>query len=232
MSVVTIPTDLLFGAAMPGQARYDMVEQSESTGAQSVRVLAPPRWKWTLRSLDNMSLAKAAQWEAIAYALRGRVNHLAVWDPMRPVPQGTMRGSMRLYANVAAGATSMTLVGGTAGTLLTADWLQVGSGLGASQLVKTMADTASTPAVDGTFVWDNGGAFVWTNGGTFVWNNSGLVTVNFEAPLRLAYPLDTVVTWSYPLAYFKAQNESQQSNYVPGYFSQGGYALDLLEAFS
>jgi hypothetical protein len=232
MAVVTMPVDLLVGGAMPGQARYDIVEQSDSNGVQATRLLGPPRWKWQLRSLDNMSLGKAGQWESIVYSLRGRVNHLAVWDPMRPVPVGTARGSMRLLNAVAAGATSMTLVGGTAGTLLTADWLQVGSGLGSSQTVKLVADTVSSPAVSTVFAWDNSGVFVWTNGGTFVWTDEGTLTVTFEAPLRAAYARDTVVTWSYPVTYCKAQNDSQQSSYVPGFIGQGGYSLDLLEAFS
>lgn len=232
MAIVGMPYPIQVTAASFGQVRYDMVEQSESTGSQSTRVLAPPRWRLQITAPALMKFSEASKWESLTLAARGRVNHIAAYDPGRLAPAGTMRGTMRTVVAVPAGATSMQLVGGSAGTLLAGDPLQIGTGLGTSQYVKAVSDTASVPAIDGTFAWDNGGAFVWTNSGTFVWTNPGLVTVTFESPLRQAFAQDTPVTWDRPLAYYKSQADSLQGNYMASQVGQGGYSLDLLEAFS
>ena len=232
MSVITMPADLSVGQASMAQVRYDIVEQSESTGAQATRLLGPPRWQLSMRSQPVMDFAQAGKWEALVYGARGRVNHIAAYDPGRVAPAGTLRGSPRLLDPVAAGATSASLGGGTAGTLLAGDLLQISTGLGTSQTVKVIADTVSSPAASGAFVWSNAGTFVWSNGGTFVWSNDGSIAVTFEPPLRAAYVADTPVAWSRPVIYCKAQAANQGGSYTPGFIGQGGYALDLLEAFS
>jgi hypothetical protein len=231
MSVVTMPTDLTVGGCNVGQARYDLTEDSDSTGHVAARVLGPPRWMLSLQSLAVMSFAQAGKWEAMLYGLRGRINHLAAFDPGRPTPAGTLRGSPVLAAAVAAGDTSATLSGGTNGTLLTGDWLQLGTGLGTSQAVKVMADATSSPAAFTAFSWDNTGAFSWDNGGAFTWGDTGTVTVTFEPPTRSGFPMGTPVAWDHPLIYCKAANANAQGSYAPGYVGQGSYALDLLEAF-
>lgn len=232
MTVITMPTDLVVGGCTVGQARFDMVEQSDSNGHVATRLLGPPRWTFALQSRAVQSFAEAGKWEALVYGLRGRVNHLAVYDPGRTEPAGTLRGSPVLAAAVAAGATSITLSGGTNGTLLAGDWLQVATGLGTSQSVKLMADATSSPAAFTAFSWDNAGAFSWDNGGAFSWGDTGTVTVTFEPPLRAGYPMGTPVAWSRPLVYCKAQSGNPQASYVPGYLGQGGYALDLIEQFA
>ena len=232
MAVITMPTDLVVGGCTVGQARFDMVEQSDSNGNIATRLLAPPRWTFALQSRAVQSFAEAGKWEALVYGLRGRVNHLAVYDPGRTEPAGTLRGSPVLNAAVLAGATSMELVGGTIGTMLAGDWLQIGTGLGTSQTGKVIADAVSNPATSNAFTWDNGGAFTWDNGGAFTWTNNGTVTLTFEPPLRAGYPLGTPVAWDRPLVYCKAQQGNPQASYVPGYLGQGGYALDLIEQFA
>lgn len=232
MTVINMSTALSVGQASIGQARFDMVEQSEITGSQSVRSFGPPRWSMSLRSRDVISFTDAKLWEAMVFSLRGRVNHLAAFDPGRPTPQGTYAGTMQLDAAVAAGATSMTINGGTVGTLVTGDWLQIGTGLGTSQLVKVMADATSVPSGSSAFAWDNAGVFSWTNGGAFTWNVTGVITVTFEPPARQAFGVGTAVTWDHPVAYYKAQSANTQSTYTPGFVGSGGYALELLEVFS
>jgi hypothetical protein len=232
MSVITMSTTLSVGQASIGQARYDMVEQSETTGTQSVRTLGPPRWSMSLRSRPVQSFTDAKAWETMVWSLRGRVNHLAAYDPGRPVPQGTYLGAMQLDAAIAAGATSMTINGGTVGTLIAGDWLQIGTGLGTSQLVKVMADATSVPSGSSAFSWTNAGAFSWTNGGAFTWNVTGIITVTFEPPARQAFGYGTAVTWDHPVAYYKAQAANNQMSYTPGFVGAGEYSLDLLEAFS
>lgn len=110
MSIVTWPTGLSVPAGFTlGQVRYDMTESSDSTGADAARLLGPPRWTASLRSVEAMTLAEAGLWEAMLLQLRGRVNHLALHDPVRAAPAGTLRGSPALNNSTAAGATSMTL---------------------------------------------------------------------------------------------------------------------------
>ena len=232
MAIINMPAALVVGQASFGQARYDLVEQSDSTGAQAARLLGPPRWALSLQSLPVQTFAQAALWEAMVYGLRGRVNHLAAFDPGRTAPAGTLRGSPVLSAIAPAGATAVTLVGGTNGTLLAGDLLQIGTGLGTSQTVKLVADATSNPASFVAFTWDNAGPFTWTNGGTFTWGDSGTIAITFEPPLRQQYVQSSLVAWDRPLIYCKAQAANSGGSYTPGYLGQGGYSLDLLEAFA
>ena len=110
MSIISWPTSLSTAAEFTlGQQRYDVTESSDSTGADAARLLGPPRWTVSLRSADAVPLAEAGAWEAMLLQLRGRVNHLALHDPVRAVPQGNLRGSPILNATAAAGATSLVL---------------------------------------------------------------------------------------------------------------------------
>jgi hypothetical protein len=110
MSIITWPTTLSTAAEFTlGQQRYDVTESSDSTGADAARLLGPPRWTVSLRSVDAVPLAEAGAWEAMLLQLRGRVNHLALHDPVRAVPQGNLRGSPILNATAAAGARSLVL---------------------------------------------------------------------------------------------------------------------------
>lgn len=232
MAVITFPTTMRAMAECTiGQARYDMTESSDSTGNEAARLFAPPRWKMTLSSVDALSLADAGTVEALLLQLRGRVNHLAAFDPVRTQPQGTLRGLPVTRDNLAAGATTMALVGATAGTLKAGDWLQVGTGLGTSQLVKVMADTVSSPAIYTAFTWTSGGAFAWDSGGSaFTWEDGGTIGVTFEPPLRQAYLSGSVITWNRPVGYYKQTSEPQWA-YGAGRTVKG-FAVDLLEAFN
>lgn len=231
MSVVSLPTGIAVGYAGGfswGQERYELAGMADVGGATQVRPLGPPRWSASIRAPQAVPTAEAVVWEALLLSLRGRVNHLAVYDVNRPAPRGTLRGAPRLQYALAAGDNTMTLVGGTAGTLAQGDPLQLGSGVGTSQLVRLVADAVSNPSSSGTFAWDNGGAFVWDNSGTFVWSNPGTITVTFEPPARIDFPLDTVVTWDKPVAYMKQVNDGTSWSYYNTKIQQG-FALDLLE---
>lgn len=195
-----MPTNLLVASANWGQARFDMVEMSESTGSTATRLLGPPRWTLSMRSPEVLPLALAGRWEAIVYGLRGRVNHLAAYNPGRPRPAGTLAGAPSVLSDAAAGATSVYLA--ASGTVLVGDMLQIGTGLGSSQLVKVMADATSS---------------------------SGSITVTFEPPLRQAYVATTPVVWNHPVAYFQARSPNSGGAFSPG--GEGGYSLDLIEAF-
>lgn len=213
MSIITLPAALRIGAGGGmGQARFDLLTQSEGSGTQQVRLLAPPRWTLRLVQPDNLLQADAATWQSLVLRLRGRVNHLAAWDTSKPAPRGTMRGSMTLAATAAAGATSLSVTAGAgqaATTLLAGDWLQVGTGLGTSQLVMVTADALA--------------------------DGSGVIALTVEPPLRQGYASTTAVAWDRPLAYYRQQTDATTWSMAPGgLFGPlvSGLSLDLLEAWS
>lgn len=210
MSIITLPTTLKLGPGCGlGQRRFDLLASSDANGTDQVRLFGYPRWTLALVQPERLSLAEAGAWSALLLQLRGRVNVLAAWDPVRPAPQGTMRGAMTLQAAAAAGATSATVgagAGQAAATLLAGDWLQLGSGLGVGQLVSlTAAATA---------------------------DGSGNAVIQFEPPLRAAMANGAAVGWDKALAYFRAQADAVSWRYANRGTMATGMALDLLEVWS
>jgi hypothetical protein len=233
MSIVILSAALRPADSSMGQVRYDMVEVSDATGAESARLFGPPRWALNIVSSDNMKLQESGLWKSLLLQLRGRVNHLYAYNPAQRQPVGTLRGSPRLAAAVAVGDTSMTLIGGTNGTVLEGDMYQIASGLGSSQVVAAVADAVSNPATNVPFVWSNGGVFSWTNGGAFSWSDMGTIVITFEPPARYAYAKDATVVWDHPRTYYRLQSESVRWKPSRGATGrEGGYVIDLLEAFS
>jgi hypothetical protein len=147
------------------------------------------------------------EWQAMVSRLRGRVNHLAAFDPLRIAPLGTMRGTLTLASPLAQGAFSMSVTGGAGqagATLLRGDWLQIGAGL-AGQLVMVTADATA--------------------------NGSGVIAVSFENPIRLAagYIAGTAVTWDRPLGHYKMVDSSSVLSSVDGGMLDGGAFVSLQE---
>jgi hypothetical protein len=207
MSVIATPSGLIIAECSFGQARYDQVELSDATGHAAARIFGPPRWRVSIRSHQALPLAQAAIWDAMLLQLRGGINHLSFGDPVRKVPLGTMRGTLTLNGAHSAGAVSLSVTGGAgqaSTTLKTGDWLQIGTGLGTSQLVKVMADATA--------------------------NGSGVIALTIEPPLRTAFSGGAAVTWNAPIGYFKQTSEPLW-NYAPGR-SAGGFAADLLESWT
>ena len=75
--------------------------------------------------------------------------------------------------------------------------------------------------------------FAWTlSAASFAWSSEGTIAITFEPPTRIEFAAATALTWSRPLAYYK-QTSTPQWSYQPGRrYKQGGFALDLLEAFN
>lgn len=213
MSIVSLPATLRLGAGGGmGQARFDLLSQSDSSGSQQVRLLAPPRWTLRLVQPEHMAQADASAWLALCMQLRGRVNLLAAWDSARPAPAGSLRGTLTLATAGAIGDTSISVAGGVgqAGATVTpGDWFQIGSGLGTSQLV--MCTSAATANVAGT------------------------VAIIFEPPLRTAFAVSTALTWDKPLAYYRQQTDAATWTLSNGGRSGPlltGLSLDLMESWS
>lgn len=211
MAVITMPAGLAIAAGSGmGQLRFDLSAESDATGAGQSRVLAPPRWTLQLVQPSALPVADADVWRSLVLRLRGRVNRLAAWDPGRPYPRGTARGTITLSAGASIGATTLALTGATVPgggtpTLAAGDWLQVGTGLSTSQLVCITVDATLT---------------------------GGAGTVQIEPPLRMGFSGGAAVRWDKPLAYYRARTESSSWVYGPQGATVSGFALDLIEAFA
>lgn len=184
MTIISVPAGFSVAAQKWEQMRMD-VEFRSMFGAQAVEGSAP-LWSTTITS----SLKRPELWQAMIMQLRGRTNLLALWNFGRPVPKGTMRGTMTAAAT-AQGATSMTVTasGQASKTLLTGDYLGVGSGL-TQQVVMLTADATS--------------------------NASGVITVSFEPALRNALSAGAAVTWDKPKALFRRTESTAGWEYEPG----------------
>lgn len=196
MSVIQVPTGLSVAAKTWRQQRND-VEFRSMFGAQAQEASAP-LWSTSLTSTSK----RPELWQAMLLQLRGKTNQLALWNMGRPQPKGTMRGTMTL-GTTAQGATSLVITAaGQAGkTLLTGDYLGVGSGL-TQQVVMVCADATS--------------------------NASGVITVTTEPALRDAFASGAGVTWYRPCALFRRTDSVAQWDYKPGGVVEG-MSLSLLE---
>jgi len=114
MAVITFPSNLRLGDGCGmGQRRYDLIATSDATGDEQARLLGPPRWTLQLVQPSALPVADADTWRALLVRLRGRVNHLAAWDPARPLPRGSLGGTVTLASGAAIGATTLALTGAT-----------------------------------------------------------------------------------------------------------------------
>lgn len=209
MAIITPPATLAIGQQRITQVTYDVSETSDASGHMAVRIGGLPRWRMTLGMPTPLEPARADAWKALGLQLRGRINHLAMWDAQRPQPRGTMRGTMTLGATEAAGDTAVVISAGAGQalrTLLAGDWLQIGTGVGTSVLVMVVADATA--------------------------NGSGVITVTVEPPLRYGFASGTAVTWDRPVAYYKRMNGEVGWDNVPLTGGHGGLALDLLEQWT
>jgi hypothetical protein len=140
VTILTLSTSLPLGVGSGmGQRRFDLSGASDTTGDEQARLLGPPRWLLQLVQPANLTARHAGAWQALTLQMRGRINRLLAFDPVKRAPMGTLRGTLTLNGSVAKGATTMALNGGT-GTILAGDLLQIGSGLGTSQLVMAVTD--------------------------------------------------------------------------------------------
>lgn len=211
MSIITIPTGLLFGSFELTQQRFDTRETSEVTGATKSRLLAPPRWRLSIGSPSpGVSPEQAALWKTMLMQLRGGINHLAAYDPVQVAPRGTMRGTLTMSATASAGATAISFTGGAgqAGrTILRGDWLQLGTGLGSHYCMAAADATA---------------------------NGSGVITgLAIEPPVRQTIASGTSVTWDKPVAHYRMTNSTNSWARVPGTVElMTGFGADFIESFT
>jgi hypothetical protein len=206
MAVVTLPDSLKLEKLNFGRQTFDLPFSNADTGANSTRLLGPPRWTLSFGSAADMNLQEAGEWLSFLLKLKGRINHLEAWDKARPQPVGTCRGQMSLASALAEGATQAVILveSAQAGrSLLPGDWLQIGTGLGTSQLV-----AVTDPAVA----------------------SNGTILVNFESPARRDMTAGTSVFWDKPKAYFKSTSAATSWNSERA--NQGGFSFDGMEQWN
>jgi hypothetical protein len=204
MAIITPSDGLQFGLGSGiTQRTYGIVGDARATGSMQYVMSGESRWMMTIASPKIMRPAEAGRWRSMLLSLRGRVNHLACWDPGRALPVGTARSAMTLGVAAAKGASAVTIAGGN-GTLIAGDWLQVGAlGLGTSQLVCLVAD-AVVPGV-----------------------------VQVEPPLRRSFGGGTAVVFNRASSLFKLTGSDLPDFVVSGSAGQmAGLRLNLLEQWS
>ena len=199
MSVITFPESLKVARCSWGQQRNDVAFRS-GFGAQSVE-LSSPLWVVTLEASPGRE-RDGGGWQALGMQLRGQTVQLELWNHARPVPLGTMRGTMTLNSAAAQGATTLSIVatGQASKTLLQGDFLGIGDGL-TQQVVMVVSDATS--------------------------DGSGIISVTVEPGLRNAFLSGEAVTWDKPKALFRRVNSKfGWQNYAA---VVEGFTLDLLE---
>lgn len=202
MAVINFPTTIAVSDFNWSQQRRDIA--FTSTFGSQAQENSPPLWAASLSLAINSDLNIGAA-QALLLQLHGKTNQLALWNIGRPVPLGTMRGTMTLNAAAAQGATTMSIIAGTeAGkTLAAGDYLGLGSGITQQVVMVTGAATA---------------------------NGSGIISVTFEPALRNAYALGASVTWNMPAALFRQSASKLGWDYIAGSLVQG-IALELIEDY-
>lgn len=200
MAVISLPNDFALDAFDFTLLDFSYAEISDSTGDSADRLGGPPRWACQLASLEKMDLTEAGRWQSLVTRLRGGVNHLAVYDPLRIAPEGTLRGLPTVVFNVSAGATVMVITAN--GTVKEGDLLQVGTGVGTSQLLSITANASPS---------------------------AGQMAIDFEPPLRYPMTAGTAITWNRPRFYAKQRGASATWRHVKGARASGDFRLDLVE---
>jgi hypothetical protein len=200
MAVITFVESLEKVEMTWGMKRLD-AESRSVFGVQAIEA-GYPLWEVTLSSPMAPEVMSGG-WKALLMQLRGRLNQIAMWDMARPIPIGTMRGTMVLGVAAVQGDVSMTIAtdaSQASKTLVQGDMLGIGIGL-TQQVVMVVADATA--------------------------DVSGNIVVTFEPPLRNSFSLSSAVTWDKPKALFR-RNDSQTSWKYTGHMAEG-FNLNLTE---
>jgi len=172
MSTVTLPALFRPNGCLLTNAVNQRVAASPFAGSEQAVDLLNDRWLLSCE-LPARALRNGAWVEAFIGAMRGQVNTVALYHFARPVPLGTVRGTLTLNASAAQGASSIVVTGcsPSTGTLLGGDMLGVG-GL----LLMVASDCTAS---------------------------GGVITVPLVNRLRAAQSSGASVTWSQPTAPFR-----------------------------
>lgn len=206
MSVINWPADLPVRTQDFGIKHFALDFSNADTGGGQVAVLGPRRLTCAMTSEPDVSPERAAKWQAVLFALDGRVNQLAVWNVLRPAPRGTLRGQLVADQAAPAGANTLQIRAPAAQaghTLLAGDWIgvQQASTGEARQLLHVQADTAA--------------------------DGNGLLVVQVGVPLRAALPAGGQIVWDRPTCLMR--QTTTENKWTAQGSRTSGYSLDLME---
>ena len=207
MSIIEIPVGLPVKSQVWGIRSFDQAFGNGDTGSTQVAVLGPPRRGCSLVSEEAIPVTSEADlWSMLLHSLEGRVNKLAVYDLLRPVPRGTARGIWVAAAAAAAGSSALTIQAGEAQagrTLLVGDWIGVNQAGAQRQLLHVQAPAQ----VDG----------------------NGVLVVSFKPVLRVAVAAASVVVWDKPTCLMR--QVAADAKWTTERRMRGGFSLDLMESW-
>lgn len=182
-----------------GQINYEVRSIAVQTGGVQTRATGLPRYTFKLALPSQMTQERAGRWRALLMSLRGGVNHLEAYDPAHQFPTGTARLDAQIGGTVKG---AVHLYSSGSGTLLAGDWMQIGSTIGASQLVMVTAD-AVLPGF-----------------------------VSFTPPAFFDFPANARLRVSRPCTFFKAMGRIPDFGGAAGTTNIYGVSVDFLEAFN
>jgi len=169
------------------------MSESAFTLRQQIYKHAGERWEAEV-ALPAMARADAEQWVAWLLSMRGREGTFLLGDPLGATPRGSAGGTPLVNGADQTGD-SITIDGCTAGQtgwLLAGDYIQLGSGAGAS-LHKILQDVDTNGAGQATLD-------IWPAIRTAPANNSAVVTSSAQGVFRLAtseteWSIDSIGHW-------------------------------------
>lgn len=169
------PARFEFGVRGPA-----VINSSPTLGALSITPTAAPRWVATVSyAVDEDDRHPIL--EALVAQIGGQSNLLSMWHLMRPVPQGTLRGTPQLSATATKGATTAQIVCDSGATVKRGDMLGIGS-----QVVMVTADaTASGTAL--TIAFRNPLRESVNSGTSVVWDKPAITWVSESPDVYVPY---------------------------------------------
>jgi hypothetical protein len=197
MTTIAWPSGFIPASLRFTQSTNNLRFTSPFYGPAESRGLAPALWMVNI----TMPLKQHnREFAAFLLKLRGGINDFTMYDFTRPVPVGTMRGTLTLNTSATAWDDSLSITGGAgqAGTTLKAgDWLSAGG-----QLFMVAADATA--------------------------DGSGVVSVDVEPPVRSDIASGQSVTWNKPTATYRISSTDNgfdvlNVNYI------GGMTIDAME---
>jgi len=177
MSTVTIPAQFVPRTCQLNLFTNQRVLASPEGGSEQAIDRLNDRWLLSCE-LPPARRDLSAWREAFVASFRGQVNTCALWNFARPIPLGTVRGTLTMASSAAQGAASIVVTGCSPsnGTLLAGDMLGVG-GL----LLMVASDCTAS---------------------------GGVITVPIVNRLRTALDSAAAVTWYKPTATFRLLSTS------------------------
>lgn len=206
MSIIDWPLDLPVRSQDFGVDHFDLDFTNNDTGSGQVAILGPRRMTCAMTSEDAVPLERAARWRALIFALGGRVNQVAIWDVLHPVPRGTVRGVLTAAQPASAGSTTLYIHAGQAQagkTLLQGDWIGVHQA--SSDVSRQLLHVQASTVVD----------------------SQGLVTVQIGVPLRVALPASSPIAWERPTCLMR--QTTTNNKWTSQRAGQSGFSMDLRE---